>query len=462
VSLWCLSLTVAAPAHAQNAGKAAKVANPTKELSVHARAIERPLMKYRLFPAEYELREGNAAPILLRFPWEHETYFSKIVRTFSDYLELPLTDPKLRNAGDVFTPLFYRELKRAAYRRTADWEYPIGEWPAAEILLPDAQGARAITGRGLSVWIRHKISHGKLAEAREGILVGLAVTRHYARAPFVVSQLIAAATDSMMLDRLDELVAQPNCPNLYWALTALPRPIVDLRPSIELEQRFLDMSVSGIDHLDQLQTEDQWMQRIDRVMDLFLDPAVIGKAKTNRKQIFDRLAKHARADLPGWIEGGAARVSKMSDAEAALRWFLHAHEGQAQEVAAFMCLEPASALPRLAALQKGFETFRLEAGLPSLFVLEKPLNVYIAIHRQQRRIDALRIVEAVRDYAATHDAHLPESLDKIVDVPIPNDLFSGKPFHYEIADGAAILSAPGIFVDGEDRGAIRYRIKVEK
>jgi hypothetical protein len=419
-------------------------------------------MKYRLFPAEYELHAGNAAPILLRMPWEQTLYFTKVVPTFDEYLDVPLDSPKLRNAGEVFNPGFYRTLKRAAYRRTADWQYPIGEEPAAQILLPDVQGSRSIVGRGLSVRIRYQISHGELAEAREGIMVGLAVSRHYARTPFVITQLVSVATDSMMLSRLEELLSQSDSPNLYWALTALPRPLVDLRPSVELEQRFLPMTVPGLENLDQLRTEAEWTKPAHAVIDLLLGSAEARQWETfARKQILDRLAKRGRAELPGWIEGGAARVAAMSDAEAGLRWFLHANEEQSEETAALMSLEPPAALPRLDALQKRLAEFRTGLGVPTLFVIENSLNVYVAAHKIQRRIDALRVVEAIRNYGASHESRLPESLEKMTGTPIPDDPFTGKPFHYEVTDGTATLSAPGIQAGGNEIGGIRYRIKMQ-
>jgi hypothetical protein len=486
VACCCLGMTAAvtaaATAQAKETGKAAIVAapdakqdpppkstsaspaaTPIQELAVHARAVERPLMKYRLFPAEYDLRAGNAAPILVRFPWEQTAYFSQVVPTFDEYLKLPLDHSKLRNAGDVFNPHFYSELKRAAYRRTAEWEYPIGEKPLANILLPDIQGARSIVGRGLSVWIRHKISRGKLAEAREGILVGLAVSRHYGRTPFVITQLVCIAVDSMMLSRLEELLSQPDSPNLYWALTALPRPLVDLRPSIELEQRFLQMTVPGLENLAELRTEEEWTERAHAVIGLFLEPGgASDRTKISSQMILERLAKRGRAELPGWIEGGTARVTAMSDSEAGLRWFLHAHEEQSQEVAAFMSLEPPAAIPRLEALQQRLAEFRAEWGVPNLFVLESSLRTYVRAHGLQRQIDALRVVEAIRNYGASHESHVPESVEKIIDTPIPEDPFTGKPFGYAVTAGTATLSAPGIPVEGTELGGIRYRVKMRK
>jgi len=229
--------------------------------------------------------------------------------------------------------------------------------------------------------------------------------------------------------------------------------------------------VPDLENLDQLRTEAEWTKPAHAVIDLLLESAVARQWGTfARKQILDRLAKRGRAELPGWIEGGAARVAAMSDSEAGLRWFLHANEEQSEETAALMSLEPPAALPRLDALQKRLAEFRTGLGVPTLFVIENSLNVYVAAHKIQRRIDALRVVEAIRNYGATHDARLPDSLEKIADTPIPMDPFTGKPFHYAVTDGTATLSAPGIKtegttagiqVGGNEIGGIRYRIKMQ-
>jgi hypothetical protein len=47
---------------------------------------------------------------------------------------------------------------------------------------------------------------------------------------------------------------------------------------------------------------------------------------------------------------------------------------------------------------------------------------------------ALRVVEALRHYAATHDGKLPDNLSRLSETPIANDPFTGKPFGYERAD----------------------------
>jgi hypothetical protein len=42
--------------------------NAQRDLTVSAAAVAQPVLQHRLLPAEYELRDGNAATILLRLP----------------------------------------------------------------------------------------------------------------------------------------------------------------------------------------------------------------------------------------------------------------------------------------------------------------------------------------------------------------------------------------------------------
>ncbi|MGD9857959.1 MAG: hypothetical protein AB7U20_23690, partial [Planctomycetaceae bacterium] len=328
LACWMYAVTIAI-ADAEETKQPATESAPVRTLTVDPRAVERPLMKYRLLPAEYELRDGNAAPVLLRLPWDQVQYFLNVVPTFGDYLDLAFDDPKLVGAEHVFSQAKFEQLKRAAYLRTADWEYPFGEVPLANILLPDVQGARDIVGRGLSVWIRHRIAIGKLSDAREGILVGLAVSRHYGRTPFMITQLVCAAIDSMMLDRLEELISQPGCPNLYWALAALPHPVIDLQPSAEVEQQMLVGTVPGLDHLELLKTEAEWNEKATAIFNLFANedrssPPVDGNLRLTR------VAGWARARQSEWSEFSEVRLEKMSDAEVAVQWLLYLYQDYTQ------------------------------------------------------------------------------------------------------------------------------------
>src|SRR5207244_143039 len=41
------------------------------------------------------------------------------------------------------------------------------------------------------------------------------------------------------LDTVEEMIQQPGCPNLYWALTDLPAPLVDVRKSVQGQRALL-------------------------------------------------------------------------------------------------------------------------------------------------------------------------------------------------------------------------------
>ena len=238
---------------------------------------------------------------------------------------------------------------------------------------------------------------------------------------------------------------------------------MDVRPAIELEQRFLEMTVPGLDDLNQLKTPEQWTTRAEGVLKYFLEVGSSGPVPSDAiKPIVTRLEKHARAELSGWFPGGPAQIAQMSSAEAVVRWLVHVNQEHSQEASALMSLEPPAAIPRLAALEKRIAQFHSELGLSNLYGVSNTPGFFLSTHRLERQIDALRVVEGIRDYAARHDRQLPASLDVISDTPIPLDPLTGKPFHYEVKADEATLSAEGFPAKGRVTAVIRYHINIRK
>ena len=66
----------------------------------------------------------------------------------------------------------------------------------------------------------------------------------------------------------------------------------------------------------------------------------------------------------------------------------------------------------------------------------------IPMARNDRRIAVLRVIEAIRIYGAAHDGNLPERLEDVSEVPIPEDPVTGLPFEYVRDGNKAILSGP--------------------
>ena len=56
----------------------------------------------------------------------------------------------------------------------------------------------------------------------------------------------------------------------------------------------------------------------------------------------------------------------------------------------------------------------------------------------------IRVIEAVRHYAATHDGMFPDKLEDITDIPVPLDPLTDKAFVWKVKGGQATLSPPDL------------------
>lgn len=67
---------------------------------------------------------------------------------------------------------------------------------------------------------------------------------------------------------------------------------------------------------------------------------------------------------------------------------------------------------------------------PRWLIRGRNLSVMACLNAQiqcDRRVAALRTIEALRLHAVSHDGKLPESLGHVTEVPIPDDPATGKP-----------------------------------
>ena len=94
-------------------------------------------------------------------------------------------------------------------------------------------------------------------------------------------------------------------------------------------------------------------------------------------------------------------------------------------------------------------------GLPLVALLLPGLDQACGVQaRLQRRIEQLRVIEALRAYAAANGGKLPKSLSDLT-LPISENPADGKPFEYTLKDGEATLRT-----DDGTRFQIQYRIRI--
>jgi hypothetical protein len=77
--------------------------------------------------------------------------------------------------------------------------------------------------------------------------------------------------------------------------------------------------------------------------------------------------------------------------------------------------------------------------------------------RLERDVAGLRVIEALRMYAADHDGQLPSRLADIEDVPVPTNPATGKPFVYRLEGAKAILELP----PSDQVAGSNYRYEIE-
>jgi hypothetical protein len=126
-------------------------------------------------------------------------------------------------------------LEAAARREHCDWELPIRDNPNPfGIRLGEIQETRFLA-RIVALRTRLQILDGDYAGAVRSLQIGFSLARDVGRVPLVIPGLIAVAITHVMAERLQELSQCPDAPNLYWALAALPLPLIELGPAVETE-----------------------------------------------------------------------------------------------------------------------------------------------------------------------------------------------------------------------------------
>jgi hypothetical protein len=81
--------------------------------------------------------------------------------------------------------------------------------------------------------------------------------------------------------------------------------------------------------------------------------------------------------------------------------------------------------------------------------------------RPTRGVDELRVIEAIRAYAAAHDGRAPEKLSELVELPAPVDPATGQPFAYTPRADGFTLAAP-IPAGGGSAHGEHYEVRLQK
>jgi hypothetical protein len=424
---FALSCILAVPCGAQQAAIRPEL---LIQLSVAPAKAPEPALKYQLLPELREMKPGNPVQAYLkcyleqyRFVFDSEEFDRR-----KTLLAMPLEEPPVSAAPELGA-FALAQVDAAARLDNPDWQFLLklrADGFGAQI--PDVQAMRVL-GRALAVRFRSEIAEGRINDALRTAKTMFAMSRHMADHPIFISNLVGIAIASMAIEPLEALLQQPGCPNLYWALTNLPDPLVPINKGLQGER----LSLWGFSHdLDSTapMSAEQIQKFINNVGKLLGDNLPANGAGGVRGYLA------ARTSVPEKMVAARKRLVESGLPEALVKSLppdqvvlldeereLHSRFDEIAKIMLFPAWQFEALLEKPSPAKRDQAVFA-DALLPS------QANMRRALARLEQRIALLRVVEALRMHAALHDGAFPAKLSDN-SVPLPSDPITNKPFRYE-------------------------------
>jgi hypothetical protein len=299
-----------------------------------------------------------------------------------------------------------------------------------------------------------EIRNGKFDDAVKTIRLGLRLSEHVKTSDFpcLVTELVGIAIQGIMLSELHLLSAQPDAPNLYPALTQVIEPAGLFQKSLQGEQYWLFSRENVQEVFERMDsaTDEEYKQVFDEIVTTFMSASFAGygdirENKDHNPANFKTLAciacyPYGKARL---LKQGLTddEIDQMSTYRVVVPYVL-------EEIkAAYDLLIVASAFP-----VGSQHTAIVFDDRDATNISDSPAKIYLALLmpavqaaktaflRQELYLDLLKIVEAIRYYAAVHDGQLPESLEAMEELYVPTvNPMDNKPYVYRTEGNTAII-----------------------
>ncbi len=409
-------------------------------LAVDATAPGRPALKHRLLPDVREVQPGNQIQAFYKCFFEQNHLFHNKESTDKQqkWLAAPLKElakeKELVNyGGSAVKQAFY-----AARLDTVDWQL-LNQMKSDGImlLLPDVQQMRMLAAV-MKVRVRGEIARGEFDAAAQTLQTMFALARTFNEQPTLIGHLVGIAIAMIALREVEEFVQQPGAPNLFWALTDLPAPFIDLRKGIHVERLLVPKDYDALRTAVPLSEEN--LGALMKNLDALLGPDAkidVRPSAWYAKQANDRAAVAAATERLLALGHKPADLAKLSAPQVVVMDDHAQYEADMDEFAKWTNV-PFWQVPADFGMQKP----RLGAFGQLLPAYYKVMTAKVRLHQS---VALLMVAEGVRAHAADNAGKLPVALDA-VKLPLPVDPVTGKPFGYELKDGKASIRgtpAPG-------------------
>lgn len=436
-------------------------------LTISPAAEPVPALRYRFDVPVTEQKPGNSVPFYYRAlaQLRQSANFQEQQRQFhavyNEIQDLPLDKFPIEKAKETLAPYenIFMELERATVRSETDWDWRLEELSGPEsisFLLPEIQDSRELA-RLLHLKGRVEIAEGRFEDAEQTLRMGYALAQAVAEPLTIINDLVGVAITSIMDVVVRDWIDAKGSPNVYWALAALPDPLIELRPALEYELAF---PFRFAPWLGDVENDDVppavWRHRFTSLLqDVFGIAGSAGLGDLVQTEVTHlylaglslRNYPLAKRDL---IERGydPARVEAMPVGQVLAIQQKYVD----QVIAGELLKETLVDSPEAAMIGERAEQTLKERNLfgsPPSTGLAEPFPIMALLApatrqalqaevRSRTQHAGLRTIEAIRMHAAATGS-LPNSLDEIEIVPVPDNPRTGEPFPYRLEDGKATL-----------------------
>lgn len=457
-------LTVVAAAEPPGANPPQPEPAPLVKLAVKPGPAEERALKYTLLPDLLDLTPGNAAPQWTRAGAAAAATLrglnqgpNKVVAPVGTPLSpenktVALADlPKeeLRTYLAHFATAL-RFADQAARYDHCDWELPPLKMQDFDWPMEDLQPLREIAAL-LQTRFLLELSESRFDDGLRTLQTGFALARDIGKGDTLIQDLVGIAVAGIMFGQVEKWEQVPGSPNLFWALTDLPAPLVNPAHAMRTELTTLYRSFPALREVlrksDKGALSEEETNRI--IAELYKDWGAYNAQDVlewQRKIVAAGLILKTYPDAKKYMkEHGRSdeQMEAMPAAQAVLLYFVLQYDEVKDDFLKWMNVPPWEARP---GMQEAVRRVRAIApnGNPIIRLMPAVEKVYDARVRIERTAGYLRCAEALRLYAMTHDGKPPEKLDD-VKLPLPVDAYTGEGFgkFYKVqADGTAVFEVP--------------------
>ncbi|MEZ6054430.1 MAG: hypothetical protein R3C02_24090 [Planctomycetaceae bacterium] len=244
------------------------------ELTVTPAAEPSPPLKYSLYPRWNELTPGNSVPMWYRAIPRYgrnnvqlQPMLDNDERWFSEpWDDMPVDE--VRTFLSSMTNLL-DDARTAAYREETKWDLGLRDLrgPATiAFLLEEFQESRRLA-RILSLRIGMNLLEKNFDAALADMRICLRLAHDVAEPETLINDLIGIAITAITFENIRHLIDTPGSPNLYWALSTLPTPLIDLSPAMQAEMSLPERLFPWLNDPEAVdRTPEQWYELLHETL----------------------------------------------------------------------------------------------------------------------------------------------------------------------------------------------------